>query len=294
MILLTGATGFTGRFVLEELKKNANTVRCFVRPSSDQDKIKNLTDEIVVGDITNFESVKKAMKGVNGFINIVSFKEGHIPILIKAAESLGVKRALFFSTTAIFTKLNAKSKVFRQTAEDQIRESNLDWTILRPTMIYGTVNDRNMIRLLRAVDRFPIHPILGGGDKLIQPIYVKDLAEATVKALHSQKTIKKAYNLSGKYPLSYRECVQTITKLLNKKCFMFSLPLWLALVTTWIVQKIPGLPNIKPEQVQRLNEDKNFNHKKAAKDFNFNPKSFQKGIALEIDEWKKFNENSMV
>ncbi len=287
MILLTGATGFTGRFVLEELKKNKDAVRCFVRPSSDQDKIKNLADEIMVGDITNLEAVKKAMKGVKGVINVVSFKEGHIPVIIEAAESLGVKRVLFFSTTAIFTKLNAKSKALRVTVEERIRKSNLHWTILRPTMIYGTIDDRNMIRLIRSIDRFPIHPILGSGDKLIQPIYVKDLASAAVKAFYCRESIKKAYNLSGKNPLSYRECVQTVANLLDKKCLMLPLSVWLAITLTWLVQKIPGLPNIKPEQVHRLNEDKNFDHLEATKDFGFNPKSFSEGIALEIAEYKK-------
>ena len=287
MILLTGATGFTGRFVLEELKKNNNKVRCFVRSGSDQAKIKDLADEIIIGDINNLESLTKAMKGIKGIINVVSFKEGHIPSMIAAAESLGVKRVLFFSTTAIFTKLNAKSKALRLVVEERIRKSNLDWTILRPTMIYGTVDDRNMVRLIRAIDRFPVHPILGSGEKLIQPIYVKDLAKATVKAFYCQESIKKAYNLSGKYPLSYKECVQISANLLDKRCLMFPLPVWLAITLTWIVQNIRGLPNIKPEQVKRLNEDKNFDHLEATKDFGFNPKSFQEGIALEIAGWKR-------
>jgi len=287
MILLTGSTGFTGKFVLEELKRNGDPVRCFLRPGSDQNKIKQLADEIFVGDITSLDSVRAAMKGTKGVINVVSIKEGHIPVMIKAAEFSGIKRALFFSTTAIFTKLNAKSKALRITAEEQIKSSSLDWTILRPTMIYGTSNDRNMLRLIQAVDRFPVHPILGSGNHSIQPIYVRDLAKATVSAFHCQKAIKGTYNLSGKYPLSYRDCVQTIAKLLNKKCLMFSLPLSAAIFTAWIAEKIPGLPDIKPEQVRRLNEDKSFDHAEATKDFGFDPISFHEGISLEIDEWEE-------
>lgn len=287
MILLTGATGFTGRFVLEELKRNGDAVRCFLRPGSDQDKIKHLADEIFVGDLTSLDSVIEAMNGIDGVINVVSIKEGHIPVIIKGAELSGIKRALFFSTTAIFTKLNAKSKALRITAEEQIKNSHLDWTILRPTMIYGTVNDRNMIRLIQTIDYFPVHPILGTGHHYIQPIYVGDLAKATVSAFHCQKAVKGIYNLSGKSPLSYRDCVQTIARLLNKKCLMFSIPLWAAIFIAWLAEKIPGLPDIKPEQVRRLNEDKRFDHLKATEDFGFKPRSFQEGMALEIEGWHR-------
>ena len=123
---------------------------------------------------------------------------------------LAVRRAVFVSTTAIFTKLNAGSKVVRKAAEAAITSSGLDTTILRPTMIYGTPGDRNMIRLVRWLDRWPLLPVFGNGRSLQQPVHVSDVAWAVVQALESPATIGRQFNISGAAPLTYNDVVRLI------------------------------------------------------------------------------------
>src|SRR6185436_9257337 len=103
---------------------------------------------------------------------------GHVPPLVAALESAGVRRAVFVSTTAIYTSLPAPSKAIRLEAERLVQASSLDWTILRPTMIYGTPRDRNVSRLLRYLRRWPVFPVCGNA--LWQPVHVKDVAAAVV------------------------------------------------------------------------------------------------------------------
>lgn len=284
MILLLGSTGFTGEYVLKELKKRRIAVRCFIRPESKQTSITPYADEIFVGSIHQPEDWHQALAEVKGVINLVSFKEGHVPLLLKQMEIGGVKRILLVSTTAIFTSLNVKSKIMRQHIEQQITRSPLEWTIIRPTMIYGTADDRNMVRLIRAVKRFPIHPLPGGGERMIQPIYVKDLARAIVDAFLSPKTIQRSYNVSGKDSLTYKNCVQLIANVLGKRIFLVTLPLKIAVFLAWLLHPIPGLPKIKKEQLLRLNEDKSFSHEDAVRDFGFSPMTFSLGIKEEIQE----------
>lgn len=290
MILLLGSTGFTGKYVLKELKKRRIAVRCFIRPESKQTSITPYADEIFVGSIHQPEDWHQALAGVKGVINLVSFKEGHVPLLLKQMEIGGVKRILLISTTAIFTSLNVKSKIMRQQIEQQITQSPLEWTIIRPTMIYGTADDRNMVRLIRAVKRFSIHPLPGGGEKMIQPIYVKDIARAIVDAFLSPKTIQRSYNVSGKESLTYKNCVQLIANVLGKRIFLVTLPLKIAVFLAWLLYPIPGLPKIKKEQLLRLNEDKSFSHEDAARDFGFSPTTFSLGIKEEIQEIFSLNQ----
>ena len=112
--------------------------------------------------------------GCSAMLNVASISFGAAPSTIEACRFSGVRRAVFVSTTAIFTQLNAGSKVVRQAAKASITYSGLDSTILRPTMIYWTPGDCSMIRL----DRWPVLPVLANGRSLLQPVHVSDVAWA--------------------------------------------------------------------------------------------------------------------
>src|SRR5215211_113454 len=101
------------------------------------------------------------MQGADALINIVSLGFGHADSILRAAKEAGIQRAIFISTTAIFTQLNAKSKSIRMDAERLIKSSGLAYTILRPTMIYGSDHDRNMWRLIQFMRYSSIVPIFG-------------------------------------------------------------------------------------------------------------------------------------
>lgn len=288
MILLTGATGFLGGYVLEELVKRGHKVTCFVRNTSNLKKIKQLNVPYIFGELDDFESICKALKDKEALINIASLGFGHAPNIINACQEMKIERAIFISTTGIFTKLNPDSKGIRLEAERLIKESELDYTIIRPTMIYGTPKDRNMWRLVRYLKRLPVLPILGNGTYLQQPVYVKDLAWAVVSAYETNLSIKKAYNISGLKPLTYNEVVDVTGKALGKKVLKIHVPMKLSYNLLKIYEKISSKPKLKAEQVLRLNENKDFSHEEATKDFGYIPKSFEEGIKLELEISKKY------
>lgn len=292
MILLTGATGFLGEFVLKELLKKGYDVTCFVRKSSNLGTIKALNAKYIYGELDDYKSICEALKGKDTLINIASLGFGHAPNIINACEEMNVKRAIFISTTGIFTKLNPDSKAIRLEAERLIRESSLDYTIIRPTMIYGTPRDRNMWRLVKYLKRLSILPILGNGNNLQQPVYVRDLADAVVKVYENPISIKKAYNISGARALTYNEVVDITAEALEKKIIKIHIPMKLSYSLLKVYERIANKPILKAEQVLRLNENKDFSHQEAKEDFGYNPLSFEEGIKLEIgysDSGKKAN-----
>src|SRR6185503_14964497 len=165
-IFVTGATGFTGSRVVPLLLKNGYEVRCLHRSSSDRSLLPDPKIEWALGDISDSQSLSAAMQGADALVNIASLGFGHADSIISAAKAAGVQRAIFISTTAIFTQLNAPSKRVRVAAELAIETSGLKYTILRPTMIYGSRRDRNMWRLIRFMRYSPIVPIFGDGKYL--------------------------------------------------------------------------------------------------------------------------------
>jgi len=289
-ILVTGATGFTGEKVLPFLMGKGD-VRCFVRPNSDVQKIKEHGYELVYGDLNDLKSLRIAMSECDALINIASLGFEHAPGIVRTAKEAGIKRAIFISTTALFTQLNADSKSVRKQAEDCIKTSKLEWTILRPTMIYGSPDDRNMIRLIRFLDRFPFIPIFGSGNYLQQPVYVEDVAKSIEAVLFNKETIHTEYNISGKFPHTFNEIIDLTAKALDKKVVKIHIPFKPSLYAIKIYEKLFQKPFIKSEQIMRLNEHKNFDYSAAKKAFGYDPISFEEGIQKEVTLYRESKRN---
>ncbi len=281
-IFITGATGFTGSRVVPLLLKNGFEIRCLYRASSDRSPLDGLNVEWALGDVSDTASLTSAMDGTDILVNIASLGFGHVDSIIRAAKDAGIKRAVFISTTAIFTQLNAPSKKVRVAAELAVENSGLKYTILRPTMIYGSPRDRNMWRLIKFMRLSPIIPIFGDGKYLQQPIYVDDIAAAVLGCLKADVTIGKSYNIAGAQALTYNEVIDTLAKALNKRVWKLHVPSKPVVSLLRLFERIKIPFPIKAEQVLRLNENKDFSYAEAQRDFGFNPLSFEEGIRTEL------------
>jgi nucleoside-diphosphate-sugar epimerase len=281
-VFLTGGTGFTGSYVVPLLLKNGFGVRCLYRPGSDRSVLPQPEIEWALGDVSDPRTLSAAMQGTDALVNIASLGFGHANSIVRAAQDAGIQRAIFISTTAIFTPLNARSKTVRLTAETAIETSGLKYTILRPTMIYGSPRDRNMWRLIRFMRYLPIVPVFGDGNYLQQPIYVDDVARAIVHCLCNDQTIGKSYNIAGKHPLTYNQVIDTIARQMNKRVCKVHIPSMPVVGLLKLCERLHIPFPIKAEQVLRLNENKNFSYAEAEKDFGFSPRSFEDGIRLEL------------
>jgi nucleoside-diphosphate-sugar epimerase len=281
-VFVTGATGFTGSYVLPIILKNGYEVRCLYRPGSDRSGLPQQQIEWALGDVSDSEALSAAMKGTDALVNIASLGFGHADSILRAAKDAGIQRAIFVSTTAIFTQLDATSKKVRIAAETTIETSGLKYTILRPTMIYGSPRDRNMWRLMRFMRYAPIIPVLGDGNSLQQPIYVGDVAQAILSCLCNDQTIGKSYNIAGKYPLTYNQVIDRIAGQMNKRVWKIHIPSIPVVSMLRLFERIHIPFPIKAEQVLRLNENKDFSYTEADRDFEFNPLSFEEGIKSEL------------
>ena len=225
-------------------------------------------------DLNHAQQLATQLKGCHALLNVASIGFGAAPSILEACLSAAVRRAVFVSTTAIFTQLHAGSKVVRKAAEAAITSSVLDTTILRPTMIYGTPGDRNMIRLVRWLDRWPVLPVFGNGRSLQQPVHVSDVAWAVVQALETPVTIGRQFNISGAAPLTQRHSVSTMT-LGRYLLYAYPKPI------VSFLQTIDDLVQCQLRPSGCSPEDKAFSH--AGYDcFRFSPMAFEQGITQEV------------
>uniref|UniRef100_A0A7C4PFV4 NAD-dependent epimerase/dehydratase family protein n=1 Tax=Anaerolinea thermolimosa TaxID=229919 RepID=A0A7C4PFV4_9CHLR len=281
-VLVTGATGFTGSYVVPLLLEKGCTVRCLARPSSNLGVLSARNIEWVIGDLADFDTVRQAAQGMDALANVASIGFGHAPNITRAISAAGIRRAVFISTTAIFTSLNAASKAARMAAERTIADSCLNWTILRPTMIYGSSRDRNMARLIRYLKLWPVVPVIGSGENLQQPVYVEDVARSVVDCLFTDRTVGKAYNIPGKMALSFNQVIDTIAVIMGRRILKIHFPVKPVVSTLHAIERLGLQPPIKAEQILRLNEDKTFDFQDATADFGYSPRSFEDGIRIEL------------
>ena len=268
-ILLVGATGFLGSFVAARLMERHPVA--LVRPSSDTSVLPRGM-ELRRGHLNGGPL---PLDGISTVVYCASMGFGHVPRLVRQLEQRRISRALFISTTAVFTTLPSESRTPRLEAEAAVERSSMDWTILRPTMIYGTARDRNISRLLRFLKRIPVFPLCGNA--LWQPIYVEDLADAVVAALDSSDTVKKVYNVAGAQPLRFADLVRTAGRAVERNVTLIRVPLAAAVLAARLTRVVT------PEQIRRLAEDKAFSYADAAREFLFAPRSFAEGVACEAE-----------
>lgn len=294
MLLVTGITGHTGRYFLQELINNKyeGQIRCIVRKTSDTSMLDSsgLSIEKVYGDLNDDDFVREIIKGVDIIMHIYNIH--HSPKIVEVAIENRVKKVVLVHTTGIYSCFKNASQDYRN-IENKVLElaSNPNCltkvTIVRPNMIYGDLCDRNMSKFIKMIDKSRIIPVINGGTSLIQPVNARDLGKAFYAVLMlPEKTAGKAYDLSGEKPLQMIEVFRLISNNLDVKTIFVSVPLRLGVAIMQIVKMLTFGKVDYIERVQRMGEDRSYSNIAAQEDFKFKPMSFEAGIQTEIHQYK--------
>lgn len=281
MIAITGVTGLTGRFLIPCFRELGyrGQFRCLARPTSDIEGLRSDPDiEFVVGDCRDESALAKLLDQADALVHVAGIQTAENVIV--ACSRMGVGRVVFVNTTGMFSKYRQYAAEYRR-IEERIMRSGLDYTIIRPTMIYGNARDHNIHKLVRIVNRLPVVPVIGSGRALLQPIYAQDLAAVIAKATFEPRAIGRAYNVAGKEPFKYIDVLRCIAASLGKRRLFIRVPYTIALLAGYIAE-MAGSTLVNVERVRRMCEDRVFDYSLASEDLGFAPRSFEDGIKLEI------------
>lgn len=280
--LVTGGSGFLGAYVLREAARRGHEIVALARSELAATAVTALGATPVTGDLNDPRSLADAFRAARceTLLNLASLGFGHAPAIVRAAERAGLSRAVFVSTTAVTTTLAARSKRVRLDAEHRIRASELEWTILRPTMIYGDPGDRNLSRLLSLLRRAPVLPVPGGGH-LQQPVHAADVADAVLAAAERPAAADGTYDVAGPEPLTFAELLRACARVVASRTRFVPVPLSPVIAAARGYELLSRNPRIKAEQLRRLAEDKAFSIADAARDLGYAPRPFTDGIRAE-------------
>ena len=208
-----------------------------------------------------------------------------LPDCFSLLEASGVRRIVALSSTSLFTK-EGSSDLEEQNVARRLRDAEacvqawaekcgVEWVILRPTLIYGGGEDKNIAEIARFIQRFGFFPLLGRANGLRQPVHVQNVAGACLAALQARGVVNFAYNISGGEALSYRDMVGRIFVAMGRPCRLVSVPLWVFCVAVKLLRFLPRYRHWSVAMAERMNRDLVFDHSDAKKDLGFSPRLFQ-------------------
>jgi uncharacterized protein YbjT (DUF2867 family) len=284
-ILLTGGTGLLGGGLLELLLAAGHEVRCLVRPDSPNvSRLDGHGVEIFRGDAGNEADLYGALGGTDAFLHVAGIE--HSPAVVGAARRSGVGRLVVVGSTSAHSAYAFRSGP-KLEMERVVRSSGLLWTIVRPTMIYGSERDRNIHRLLRFLDRWPFFPMFGPGTNLWQPVYHEDCARAILETLKHPETVHQSYDLPGANPLTYLDLVKTAAAALGRRPRIIRIPIEPVRRALVAAERLRLPLPVDSGQVTRLREDKAYPYPDARRDLDYAPRPFREGVALEVARLRK-------
>jgi uncharacterized protein YbjT (DUF2867 family) len=263
-VAVTGGTGFVGRQIVQKLFSQGHTVNVLSRHIPVDPHTEGLTN--YAGNVITGEGLGSFLEGCDALIHLVgiiretgtnSFEAVHYQGTVKvlqAARNAGIRRYLHMS--ALGTRKGAKSGYHRTkwAGEEAVRRSGLSWTIFRPSIIFGP-GDEFVTMLADTLKKTPMMPIFGGGNNLMQPVHVRDVATAFAAALERSECVGKLYELAGPSKFTFKEILNLIAQVIGKKRIYLPVPMWLAMPPVTLFQALKFPLPVTTDQLQMLQED---------------------------------------
>jgi NADH dehydrogenase len=253
-VLVIGGSGFIGTNLSRELADHGHEVTVLSRSPDDEDLPDGVTT--VSGDVTDYDSIEGAFEGQDAVFFLVAlsplFKpkggdEKHLEIhlggtenAVKAAEEHGVER--FVQMSALGADANGPTAYIRAKgqAEEVVEASSLDWTIFRPSVVFGEGGE--FVSFTKKLAPPYVTPLPGGGKTRFQPVWVGDLVPMLADALGDDSHVGKTYEIGGPEKLSLAEVAKLAHGAEGRSVTVVPVPMGLAGVGLSIGGKIPGFP----------------------------------------------------
>ncbi len=288
MIVVTGATGFLGGHFLEALQQRGIPATVLLRAGSPREsKLSRFTCKRAYADFFNPESLHQGLEGSEILVHILGLINGteealqksNVEItrnLAEAAAKAGIRKIVFISSAAAIHPHGSYGKT-KARAEEFIKTCGVPYLIFRPAFIYGHGDENTTGMMLRTLKRWPVIPLLGGGNFKLQPVYIEDAISLLMQGLFFSR-FNATYTVAGPEQIPLKEMLQILTRQLRLKRFFIPIPLkpvQAFLRSFYFLLKHTRLP---AKQILELDKHEAFDISDTRRDFQFDPMPFDEGV----------------
>jgi NADH dehydrogenase len=263
LVLVTGATGFLGRAVVQELRDHHHRVRCLVHTPGSERLFPDRSVEVHYGSVSDPEALTEAFYDVEVVIHLVGIirksrnitydlinRQG-VANVAAAAKEVGVKHFIQVSAIGATNDVSYTYLYSKWRGEQEVVNSGLPYTIVRPSIMFGA-GDEFLNTLAGLLKTTPIIPVAGSGRNRFQPIAVSDMARCLALAVDREDLKGKTVEIGGPDQLSYNELITVIARTLGKRRLRFHVPVWMMYLATLIIQKVVARPPITTDQLKMI------------------------------------------
>jgi uncharacterized protein YbjT (DUF2867 family) len=265
-VLVTGGTGFVGSHLVPRLKAEGFDVRSLARSGG--------------GSVTDADDLRRAVEGVDAVVHLVAIitergsqtfeAVNHLGTrnLLAAMEAAGVRRLVHQSALGAGPEERFPYLRSKWQGEEAVRSSSLDWTVLRPSVLFGEGAGffRPIVWSLRWA---PVYPMPAGGKTRFQPLAIEDLATCIVRSLRGEQ-VGETLDIGGPEVLTFSDIVRTVMTALGKKRRMVSVPVWAARPFA-LVQGVRKEPLVTNQQLDMVVLDNTCAPNSVERTFGFRP-----------------------
>lgn len=251
MILITGGTGFVGTKIVHALRAEDRPVRVLARDPRDAERHATWGCEVVQGDMTDAASLRRAAEGCETVIDLVAIISGkpeefrRVMIqgtrdLLAAAKKARAERFVLMSALGVNERTKDLTSYYhaKWDEEQAVQASGLDYTIFRPSFIFG--GDGGSLPIyIRQVRWSPLVTVIGDGNRRLQPIWVDDVAAFFAKSLSTPDAVNRTFEIGGPDVVTWNELYERIRRVLGKRRATVHMPYGLVRAGAAVVEKLP-------------------------------------------------------
>ena len=286
-VLVTGATGLVGIHTCRELTKNGWQVRALIRdPAQAALALGQLPVEFRIGDVRDASALRGSLNGCGAVVHLAAiaiekktekYAETNTAAterLISAARAESVQRIIFMSQNGADSRSKHPFLHSKGVAQDSIKTSGLQWTVLRPSVIFGPEDQFvNVLgRLIRLSPKF--FPLPNGGSARFQPIAVDDVARVVRFSLEKKETVRQSYDLGGPAPLTLRDMTERILVAMGTTRTLVSVPIKVLRPMISLMQRVLPNPPVTTGLLELLSLDNVISNNALTEVFRISPIPF--------------------